>query len=62
MSEKNFKTDDEWKEELNSDEYEVCRLKGTERAFTGMYWDCKDDGVYKCRGMWNGIIFIRYKI
>ena len=50
MSEKNFKTDDEWKEELNSDEYEVCRLKGTERAFTGMYWDCKDDGVYKCRG------------
>ena len=40
MSEKNFKTDDEWKEELNSDEYEVCRLKGTERAFTGMYWDC----------------------
>ena len=50
MSEKNFKTDEEWKQELNSDEYEVCRLKGTERAFTGMYWDCKDDGVYKCRG------------
>ena len=50
MSEKITKTDEEWKEELNSDEYEVCRQKGTERAFTGMYWDCKDKGVYKCRG------------
>ena len=49
MSEKITKTDEEWKEELNSDEYEVCRQKGTERAFTGMYWDCKDKGVYKCR-------------
>ena len=50
MSEKITKTDEEWKEELRPDEYEVCRQKGTERAFTGMYWDCKDKGVYKCRG------------
>ena len=50
MSEKITKTDEEWKEELSPDEYEVCRQKGTERAFTGMYWDCKDKGVYKCRG------------
>ena len=50
MSEKITKTDEEWKKELSSDEYEVCRQKGTERAFTGMYWDCKDKGVYKCRG------------
>ena len=50
MKEKITKTDEEWKKELNSEEYEVCRLKGTERAFTGMYWDCKDEGVYKCRG------------
>ena len=49
MSEKIKKTDEEWKEELSPDEYEVCRQKGTERAFTGMYWDCKDKGVYKCR-------------
>ena len=50
MSKENIKTDEEWKKELNSDEYEVCRMKGTERAFTGMYWDCKEKGVYKCRG------------
>ena len=50
MNEKITKTDEEWKKELNAEEYEVCRLKGTERAFTGMYWDCKDEGVYKCRG------------
>ena len=50
MSEKITKTDEEWKEELSPNEYEVCRQKGTERAFTGMYWDCKDKGVYKCRG------------
>ena len=50
MAEKIIKTDEEWKKELNSDEYEVCRMKGTERAFTGMYWDCKEKGVYKCRG------------
>ena len=50
MTKENIKTDEEWKKELNSDEYEVCRMKGTERAFTGMYWDCKEKGVYKCRG------------
>ena len=50
MSEKITKTEDHWKEELSPEEYEVCRQKGTERAFTGMYWDCKDKGVYKCRG------------
>ena len=49
MTEKISKTDEEWKKELNAEEYEVCRMKGTERAFTGMYWDCKDDGVYKCK-------------
>ena len=50
MSEKITKTEEQWKEELSPEEYEVCRQKGTERAFTGMYWDCKDKGVYKCRG------------
>ena len=50
MTQKISKTDEEWKKELDTDEYEVCRMKGTERAFTGMYWDCKDKGVYKCRG------------
>ena len=37
MTDKIFKTEEEWKKELNDEEYEVCRMKGTERAFTGMY-------------------------
>ncbi len=39
----------EWKEELTPLEFEVCRLKGTERAFSGEYYDFKGDGIYKCR-------------
>jgi len=42
------KTDEEWEKELTPQQYEVCRKKGTERPFTGKYFDCKDDGVYKC--------------
>lgn len=47
--EKIVKTEAEWKAQLNSLEYKVLRKKGTERAFTGAYWDNKKDGVYKCR-------------
>ena len=42
------KTDVEWKEILTAEQYEVTRRKGTERAFTGQYWDSKDDGTYRC--------------
>jgi len=49
MTEKVEKTDAEWRTELSSEEYEVLRKKGTERAFTGTYWDSKDDGVYRCK-------------
>jgi peptide-methionine (R)-S-oxide reductase len=42
------KTDAEWKAELSPEQYEIMRKKGTERAFTGKYWDCHDEGVYRC--------------
>ena len=42
------KTEDEWRDQLTPEQYDVCRNKGTERAFTGEYYDCKDDGIYRC--------------
>jgi peptide-methionine (R)-S-oxide reductase len=48
VSEKVVKSEGEWRERLTSEQYQVCREKGTERAFTGRYWDTKDAGVYRC--------------
>lgn len=48
MREKIEKTDAEWRATLTPEQYEVMRRKGTERAFTGAYWNCHDDGVYRC--------------
>jgi peptide-methionine (R)-S-oxide reductase len=48
MSEKIEKTDEEWRKLLTPEQFAVARQKGTERAFTGRYWDFHDKGVYLC--------------
>lgn len=46
--EKVHKSDSEWKKQLTSEQFEVARHAGTERAFTGKYWDNHDHGLYRC--------------
>ena len=48
MSEKIRKSEEEWKAELTTEQYRVCRRKGTERAFTGEYHATKTPGTYHC--------------
>ena len=48
MVEKIRKTDDEWKSQLTPEQYRVTRRKGTERAFTGAYWNNHAEGTYRC--------------
>jgi peptide-methionine (R)-S-oxide reductase len=44
------KTESEWRDSLTPEQYEVARCGGTERAFTGKYWDTKTPGTYVCIG------------
>lgn len=44
------KSEDQWKKELTEEEYRILREQGTERAFSGEYYDHKEDGVYRCAG------------
>ena len=48
-----IKTDEEWKKELTPSQYKVLREKGTERAFTGEYWNHFEEGSYVCAGCNN---------
>lgn len=48
MTEKIVKSEDEWKKQLTPQQFEVTRKKGTERAFTGEFWNNHESGIYKC--------------
>ena len=48
MTKKVTKTDAEWQELLTAEQYRVTRKQGTERPFTGEYWNSKEEGVYRC--------------
>jgi peptide-methionine (R)-S-oxide reductase len=48
MPDRISKTDEEWRAQLTPEQYKVTRRKGTERAFTGAYHDCKEPGIYVC--------------
>jgi len=42
------KSEEEWQQELTPEQFAICRKKGTERAFTGKYYDCIESGTYLC--------------
>lgn len=50
MSSKSTKTEADWGEILTKEQFEILRKKGTERAYSGRYWDTKDAGTYRCAG------------
>ncbi|MDO3379884.1 peptide-methionine (R)-S-oxide reductase MsrB [Geoalkalibacter halelectricus] len=50
MSEKVEKSPDQWQSQLTPEQFRVLRQKGTERAFSGKYWDHHEDGTYRCAG------------
>ncbi len=49
------KTEKEWRQKLTPEQVSVCRQKGTEPAFTGKYYDCKDKGIYVCSCCGNSL-------
>ena len=57
MSYKLSKTEAEWRAQLTPEQFAICRRKGTERAFTGLYHDCHEPGVYRCACCGNVLFY-----
>ncbi len=61
MVDKVVRSEKEWKEILTPAQYRVLRKQGTERAFTGDYWDNKEEGIYRCAGCGNDLFSSKTK-
>lgn len=55
------KSENEWKKELSSEEFQILRNKGTERAFTGEYFDFYEEGTYVCAACGNTLFTSKTK-
>jgi peptide-methionine (R)-S-oxide reductase len=61
MTDKVIKTEEEWKRSLTPEQFEVTRKKGTERAFTGEYWNNHEKGIYRCVACGNDLFMSETK-